>query len=202
MSINLSSYQSIECGLFVRIQVDYYRATPTATPSSQILKFSDYKSPVTINGETYLPLGTLASITSTSSELRVSGGQVTIAVSGIPNSSIAEIVNSRIKGSPVKIYRVFFNPATGQQLNIAGNPVGRFFGIVNNYSLQEEYNTDDRSSTNTIVMTCSSYVDVLGNKVSGRRTNPQDQKYLYPTDLSMDRVPNLAGANFNFGASK
>jgi len=40
----------------------------------------------------------------------------------------------------------------------------------------------------------------LSNKVSGRRTNPIDQKELYPTDPSMDRVVSLASSNFNFGA--
>ena len=46
----------------------------------------------------------------------------------------------------------------------------------------------------------SSVVELLNNKVSGRQTNPRDQKLYYPTDLSMDRVPALAKSNFNFGA--
>jgi hypothetical protein len=142
------------------------------------------------------------SISSSTSELRVSGGEVVITISGIPNSSIAEIVNSKIKSSPVRIYRALFNAETGAFLSIEGNPVGRFSGFVNNYSLQEEYDEQSRTSTNTIVLTCANNIDILSNKVSGRRTNPQSQKNLYPNDTSMDRVPNLINAYFDFGAPK
>jgi hypothetical protein len=38
------------------------------------------------------------------------------------------------------------------------------------------------------------------NKIAGRKTNSRDQKTFYPTDLSMDRVTQLANSNYNFGA--
>jgi hypothetical protein len=41
---------------------------------------------------------------------------------------------------------------------------------------------------------------MIERRVTGRRTNPDDQKKFYPTDVSMDRVPTLVDANFNFGA--
>lgn len=199
MPIDLSSYRSVETGLFVRIQVDEYRTTPAGSYTSEVLKFSDYIRPITIDGEDYTGLGRLMSISASSSELTPSNSSLTISLSGIPNTSIAEIVNSKIKGSPVEVWRVFFNPVTGEQLAIAGNPAGRFFGIVDNYSLDEEFDYDSRSSTNRITMTCSSVISVLDNKVAGRRTNPVDQKFFYPSDLSMDRVPNLKDSYYNFG---
>lgn len=189
MAIDLSTYDAIETGLFVRIAV-----------GSTILRFSDYRGTVTINGESYVGLGKLLGITATKSELKGSTGTVTITVSGIPNTSIAEIMNSSLKGSPVKIYRVVFNPVTGAQLAIDGNPAGRFFGYVNNYTLEEEYTIEERRSTNTIAIVCSSTQEFLENKVTGRKTNPESMKKFYPGDVSMDRVPNLVGANFNFGA--
>lgn len=200
MPINLSSYSAIETGLFVRIDVAYYKASPSATPTSEILRFSDYKTSVTINSETYLGLGGLVGISGTSSELRSSPGGLTITISGIPNTSIAEIVNSRLKGSPVEVWRVVFDPVTGTQLAISGNPAGRFFGIVSNYTLDEEYDIEGRTSSNTIAIECASTVEFLNNKVTGRKTNPKSMKKFYSSDLSMDRVPNLVGANFNFGA--
>jgi len=200
MPINLSSYASIQSHLCVRIQVDQYKASSGGSYTSQTLLFSDSRSNITIGGETYLPLGNLMGITTTTSEIRASGDQLTITISGIPDTSIAEIVNSRFKGSSVKVYRMLFDAVTGTQLAISGNPVGRFFGIVNNYSLQEEYDVATRVSSNTIVIVCSSTVKMLSNKVSGRRTNPSDQKQFYPSDLSMDRVPKLIGANYQFGA--
>lgn len=202
MSINLSNYAAIESGLFVRMNCLYYRAQPGDTPTTNVFRFSNYNIPVTINSEVYTPLGQLMSISSTSSEIRNSTSGVTISVSGIPNTSIAEIVNSRMKGCPVEIYRVVFDPVTGTQLAISGNPAGRFFGIVSNYTLEEDYDLDNRVATNTISMICTSNIDFLQNKIAGRKTNPESMKKFYPTDVSFDRVPSLVGANFNFGAKQ
>lgn len=201
MPLTLANSHAIETGLFVRIDVEYYKATASATPTHEILRFSDYKSSVTINGEEYLGLGGLVGIGSSTSELRTSSGSLTITISGIPNTSIAQIVNSRIKGSPIEVHRILLVPnTTGAAPSVALDPVGRFFGIVSNYSLEENYDIETRTSSNTIALICSSSIEHLNNKVAGRKTNPTSMKSFYSTDLSMDRVPNLVGANFNFGA--
>lgn len=197
---DLGSYTSVQSNLFVRIQVDEYRTTPGGAYTPVVLRFSDSVTTRTINGETYTPLGSLMSISSSSSELRVSGGNLNISISGIPNSSIAEIVNSKIKGCPVRIYRLFSNPTTLEVIDIPGNPSGRYRGFVNNFSLTEELDNTNRTATNTITLVCASSVDVLQNKIAGRKTNPSSQKKFFPNDLSMDRVPNLENATFNFGA--
>lgn len=195
--INLDSYQAIKTSLFVRFDVAEYRTNSSDPYVSQILTFSDHDAIVTINGETYTPVGKLLGVTSSRSELRPSGSDVTITLSGIPDTSIAEIVHSKIKGSPVKIYRGYFNASTGAQIN---SFVGRFIGSINNYSLQEEFDVYERTASNTIVIECNSTVETLSNKVAGRRTNEQSMKSFYPTDTSMDRVSSLQGSNFDFGA--
>jgi hypothetical protein len=200
--MNLDSYSSIQSNLFVRIEIDYYKATSASTPTSTVLRFSDLKSPYMLEGENYTGVGSLMNITSAASELRTSSGELSITLSGIPNSSIYEIVNSRIKGSPVLIYRAVFDPVTGAELAIAGNPATKYRGFVNNYSLQEEFDIDTRTASNSIVLICNSSVDVLEKKVSGRRTNPVSQQRFYPTDSSMDRVPTLENATFDFGVPK
>lgn len=197
--IDLTSYRSVQSNLFVRLQIDEYRTTPSGSYTQEILKISDLSYDFAIESENYTGLGKLLAVTSTNSEIRVSGNEVTITLSGIPNSSIAEIVNSKIKGSSVKIYRVLFEAGTGEYLEIDGNPVGRFNGYVNNYSLQEDYDIDTKTSTNTLVLTCSSVVDILGNKIAGRKTNPSSMKKFYPSDISMDRVPSIENTTFNFG---
>jgi len=197
---NLASYTAVQSNLFVRIQVDEYRTTPGGAFTPVVLKFSDSLTTRTINEEEYLPLGSLMSVSSSSSELRVSGGNLNISISGVPDSSIAEIVNSKIKGCPVRIYRLFSNPTTGEVIDIEGNPSGRYRGFINNFSLTEELDNGTRTATNTITLVCASSVDVLQNKITGRKTNPSSQKKFFPNDLSMDRVPNLENATFNFGA--
>jgi hypothetical protein len=188
--IDLTPYGAIQTSLFVSIDV----------PDYDVLTFSDYNRPITIDSVTYTGLGSLVAISDSTSSLRSSPGDLTITISGIPNSSIAEILNNKIKGSSVVVWRMVFDPTTGQKINITGNPAGRFRGIVSNYSLEEDWNTGSQTASNTILLTCASTVEILSNKISGRRTNPVDQNALYPSDLSMDRVPTLANSNFNFGA--
>ena len=102
----------------------------------------------------------------------------------------------------MRVYRGIFNASTGAFLSIAGNPLGRYRGFVNNYSLTEEWDNATRTSSNTLSLICASTVDVLQNKISGRKTNPESMKKFYPTDVSFDRVPNLENATFDFGAPK
>jgi hypothetical protein len=200
MTINLSSYNNIETGLFVRIACDKYRATEGDSFTSTVLRFSDINRPITIASESYTGLGRLLGITASSSELRVTTNDVTITLSGIPNSSIEEIIASRLKGSTVKIYRGIFNSTTGALLSITDNPVQRFNGFITNFNLGEEYDYDNKNASNTIVINCSSTVSILERRVSGRKTNPESMKYFYSTDISMDRVNAINGTYFDFGA--
>jgi hypothetical protein len=167
-----------------------------------VLRFSDAITTYTIDSESYVALGSLMGITSSASELRVSSNELTITISGVLSDSIAEIVNSKIKGAPVSVYRQFSDATTGTALVTAGNPSGRFRGFVNNYAINEEWDNLTRVATNTIVFSCASAVGVLERKISGRKTNPESQKRFFATDLSMDRVPNLENATFNFGAPR
>jgi hypothetical protein len=200
MPANLTSFKSIQSGIFVRINCEYYKATPSATPSTQVLRFSDLNRTITIGGENYIGLGNLMALTSSASELKIGNSEISVSVSGIPNTSIAEVINSRFKGSDIVVYRGLFNPTTNTLLSITGNPFTRFHGIITNYSLSEEYDNDTLTSSNTITFTASSMVEVLGNTAKGRRTNPRDQRSFYANDASMDRIPALVRSKFNFGA--
>lgn len=201
MAINLSSYPAIGNALIVKIVIDQYSQSQNVAYTSQTLRFSDWNSDITVDDELYQGLGRLVSISDTVSELKSSTGSLTLTISGIPNTSIAEIVHSRIKGSKISVKRVIFDPVTNLPLEISGNPAGRFFGIINNYTLDEEYEVETRTSTNTIGLICSSTAEVLGNKLAGRKTNA-DSYRAFNQDPSMDRVTSLVGANFDFGVPK
>ena len=204
MAVDLSTYKSILTNLFVRIYIPQYKAQAADAFSSQYLYLTDRRTSYTVNGQAYIGLGRLVDISGTNSELRSSTDTLTITISGIPNSSISEIVNSKLKGSQVIVWRVLFNAESGTalsgQYDDDGNPPTRFRGFIDNYSLVEEWDSDTRTSSNTIVITCASSIGVLENKISGRKTNPQSQKKLYPSDTCFDRVPTLKGATYDFGA--
>lgn len=196
---NLNSYTSVRTHLYVRLQIDEYRTTPTGSYTQQILKFSDDGTNFTINSETYTPLGRFLQITESSSELRPTNNPCTIALSGVPNNALNEIMYSKIKGAPVAIYRAYFDVATGTQI---GTTVGRFIGSVNNYSIEEQWDIDTRSSSNILQLECSSSIGILENKIAGRKTNPESMKRFFQNDTSMDRVPTLKEKIFNFGAPR
>ena len=190
MAIDLSAYASVETHLFIKIDI----------PDYEVLTFSDYYKSYTIGSDTYQALGQLLSVSDTDSNLRATPSELSIAISGIPEGSISEILNNKVKGSRVEVLRAFFNPITGELLNISGNPAGKFKGVISNYSINDDIAEGGDTGTISIVLTAKSVIDLLNNKVTGRRTNPIDQEQFYPGDKSFDRVPALAKSNFNFGA--
>jgi hypothetical protein len=190
--MNLSSYSAIGSALLVKIAV-------TGEP---VTAFSTYWRNLTVGGVTYLGLGSLSSITETQNNIRATGQQLSIGISGIPVANVSLVKNSQLRGSPVEIYRLIFDPVTGEPLAIDDNPTGRFFGIVDSFSIDFSGDMQEatRSATSNITIQVASTVSQMENKVSGRRTSSDDMKKYYPGDLSMDRVGSLARSNFNFGA--
>jgi len=187
-NINLTSYTYIQTNLFVRIDVD--------NAGTDIWRFSDYDTAFDIDGETYTALGKLINIGRTKTELQPSTNPVTITISGVPNTSISEVLGARLKGSRVKIYRAFFNPDDGTQVGVT---TMRYNGILKNYAIDEEYSVVDRTATNVININIDSIVGYLNTKIVGRQTNPESMKTFYPTDTSFDRVPSIKNQAWDFG---
>jgi hypothetical protein len=190
--LNLSSYDSIQTNLFVKITY----------PSLSSDKFSDYHKDFTFNGDTYNGLGFILSVSSSEDTLRAAPSQIEVVLSGIPINSLSDALNSNLKGSEIAIYRAFFDPTTGELLSLAENPAGKFRGVIDNFTIDKDLPMGSSTGSLTITLICSSYVELFQNKIAGRRTNPIDQKLYDPTDVSMDRIPSLAKSNFDFGAPK
>jgi hypothetical protein len=198
MSINLTGYTNLRAATFVRIDIDQYRTTSSGSYSTQILRFSDHNATLLIDSESYVPLGRLMGVSSTTSELRSSNNDIVISLGGVPDASLAEVVHSRIKGSSVKVYRAYFTQA-GTQI---GATQGRWLGNINNYNLDEEYDILTGNATNTIQFNCVSSIDMLQRKLAGLKTNPNSIKQYSATDTSFDRVPSLIGSQFDFGVQR
>lgn len=188
--MGLEYLDHVRTALFVKIDVQEYWNAGVYGPV--ILAFSDHSVDRTVAGTTYTALGQLMNVTSGVNELRATANPVTITISGIPNSSLEQIVNSKLKGARVSITRGYFNQA-GVPISGPNAFVGRYNGYVNNYALVEEWNTLLGTATNTIQIECSSWIDLLNNRVAGRRCNPASQNRWYPNDRSFDRVYGLVG---------
>jgi len=187
--------------LLVILDIEEYYANGGSTMTSQTLRFSDNKASLNVFGQPFVGTGQLLNITPSASQLKPSGGEITLSLSGIPDTALKEMEKSKLKGSRVQIWRALLDPTYGHNSLLGGvtNPVGRFFGLVTNVSLDEDYDNEAGLSINTVNLICSSWVDLLSAKEAGRKTNPSDMKLFYPTDNSFDRVPPLVNANFNFG---
>lgn len=194
----LQDYKALRTALFVKLDIDEYYSGGLYVP--QTLTFSDNGWDVTIDGVNYTALGNLLAVSQSASELRVSSDTLTLTISGIPNTSIEEIVRSRIKGSNIEISRGWFD-IDGTFINEVDttNPIGRWKGYVNNYSLNEEWDAVRRESSNTIQFECQSWIDLLKIKTAGRKTNQKSMRKHFPADPSFDRVWSLANSNFDFG---
>lgn len=196
MSINLSGYSSVGVCLCVRLEIPDY--------SGGILRLSTFHKAITITESdgfdySYSPAGILMSVSESVSELRASSVETAIGLTGIPIEYAQGVQAVRIKGSRVEIRRVFTDPLTDEPLNIAGNPIFMFQGIVTNYGFSEQYNEFSLDSSLVINLSCSSLVDMLNTKITGRRTNKESMLQFYDTDTSFNRITKLIGKPFDFG---
>lgn len=183
----LAGYRGgIQTNLFVRLDI----------PDYEVLTFSDYHKDYTFGGTTYQGIGELLAVTNNNNSLRAAPDEVSITITGIPFTRVPEILNNKIKGSECNIYRGFFDPITGNLLPIPNNPIGKFQGVVSNFDISDELDMGADTGTVTLTLTLTSVVELLEDKLSGRRTNARD----FGDEKSMDRVALLSKANFNFGA--
>jgi hypothetical protein len=198
---NLENYTHVKTALFFRMDIAEYRTSPSVGYATEILRFSNHDTPITFASNTFTPLGRLVQVSSPQSAVRTTSNQLTVTISGVPTTSLKEIVYSKIKGSPVTVWRGFFDASNNLiDTGSLSNPAQRFVGFVNNYAIADEWDEIERTNFTTITLECNSSVDVLANKTSGRKTNPTSNNSFYPSDRSMDRTLVLSKQKFNFGA--
>lgn len=157
---------------------------------------SSYKTE-TIDGDDFLPLSGLLSISNIQRDLKASSFDTSIALTVNQDREAIYIFLTdqyQIKGSSVEIYRGFYN----ESYELQDPVVKRYTGIVTSYTIQETVDPNNNTDIFTVSFNCSNFRNVLENRVSGRHTNPTSWA-LYSADPSMENVPNLMNAYFNFG---
>ena len=189
MATDLTPYRAIQIANFVKIVL------PVGDP----WLFSDATKVWTFGSDSYLNLGQLMSTTQISSEVRAIQSDVTVDISGIPPGSVAEVLNSGVRGSRIEIRQAYIDPATDQLLPLDPNPITQFVGLITSYNMTESWDSDTRTSSHQITMSASSQLASLLERVNGFRTQDRDQQARAPGDLSMTRVSTLSRSNFQFG---
>jgi hypothetical protein len=161
---------------------------------------SNLYSTLTYNGNEYQTMGSFLNITEMQNDLRATNNQLSVGLSGIPVSDetpnfLNIVLNSKVKGSRIQIYRVFFNANSFTVIDV----YQRYNGYVSNYSLSENWDQENRLTSNSISLACSNVNAIIERQYAGRRTNPGDQEKWYPGDTGMYRVKKLADTQFDFG---
>jgi len=166
-------------------------------------------------------------------DLQSSSNDTSISLDGVSQtqiqngalSGIGLVLNYNIKGSPLTIWRGFYDDSGNLMTYTDGQGrtrrlIQRFYGVVTSFTITE--NSDPQNLYYSIVLNCSSIKTILSNNVVGRRTNHDDFQhqtlgYMYQDgmgnwqlsatktgdnsdyDTSMDQVAPLNNAYFNFG---
>lgn len=208
---------AIEHGILIDLTLPTLRPNTgpgTALPAIYdpiVYRISNCYKSVVYQGNSYTAEGGFLEITDIQSDLQLTNSEISLGLSAIPAEYIEAIMEAEIKGGSIKLYRVFFDTETQEVKTISGveQVFLRFEGIINNYAISEDINTDNGlGATHSITVTASSILAVLENRVSGRRTNQQSYQREFAeqfinseilTDQSMDRVVSLRAASFDFG---
>ena len=172
------------------------------TINGTVYRISNAYGPITYNGNVYTQLGNFLSISEIQNDLKVTNNQLSVVLSGIPPDDGSPnymniALNSNLKGSNIKIYRAFFDVSSG--FYVANQVYLRFNGYVSNYGLSENWDQDNKISSNNITILCNSVFGLMEKQFSGRRTNDVDEQKFYPGDTGMSRVKALADSQFDFG---
>jgi len=174
------------------------------TVNSNNFYIANTYSPIVYNGNTYSAVGHFLSITDIQNDIRATNNNITVSLSGIPSQGgetepnwLGVILNSKIKGSQIAIRRVFFDANTYAVL--PRQVYLRFKGYVSNFSLADSIDSSTLIGTTSVSLQCSNINAIIEKRVSGRRTNDNDQRRRYGNDSSMDRVKVISGKAFDFG---
>lgn len=192
--INAVNSPSINHAEFVKLSIG-----PLGAPTA-VYTFCNAGGPVTINGTLYSNLSSLLSVGDVQRDIKATSDDMTIALTGIDPVNLEIILSSDIKGSIIEVWRGFLDSNN----QIITTPTQQFFkryqGIINNLSLNEEFNTELRVRTATCSLSCSSMRKILENRISGIKTNQNSWQSFYSTDTSMNRVAEISSTYFDFGA--
>lgn len=168
----------------------------------ETLTFCNAASDITVNSTTYTGMASYMGINQIQQDIKASSVDLTLSLTGIDPNNIAIVLSSDIKGSIIEVWRGFLD-SNNQIETIDGTQqfFKRYQGIINNIAINEDYNERARTRIATCTFSCASMRTVLDNRVAGIKTNPNNWKFLYPNDTSMDRVPLIASTYFDFGAT-
>jgi hypothetical protein len=135
---------------------------------------------ITWNGNTYLGVGYLGSVSTIQEDSTVQAQGISIQLQGITADDLSEALTEVHQGLPAKVYTVFFN-ADG---TIIGTPILSFSGKMD----QPEIN--EAAETATITISCENRMAEL-NRSREQRLTLAEQQLHYPGDNGFQFVNSI-----------
>lgn len=206
----LAQLDNIETALLVEWTYDtsVWGESGIDLPNLPNLYFSDYYRPVEYAGNTYVALNYLLSVGETSVNMRSGTNSLSMSISGLNSENTVDAIRffskeyTSIKGSMIVIRRAFFDKTTGLlRTDLPQNPIGRYKGFVQNFTMINEFNPATRTMETVVTLNISDYTDYLKGITSGRKTNREFSYYDNDTiyDVSLHNVENLVGVQYEWG---
>ncbi len=172
--------------------------------NGNVYYLSDAFQPFTVDSNDYTELGAFLSLSPIDDNLRVTNGDISITLAGIPSSSTGAEVNylqliltEPIKGGNISIKRAFMD--TNTNLLDTANVYTRFKGVITNFNIGEDFNFISKKNDYSVTVSCASINTILETRIAGQRTDPTDRATVFPSDQSFDRIPDLNNLSFDFG---
>ena len=171
---------NLTSGLFVDWYIPNYSA---GTKVAFTFRFSDWHRHIEFDNDP-LPLGSLGNVgyaplqkllTISPSKNQVSPGtdSLSITLNAYENGTYSDmdwLRNSRIEGSQITVKRALFGQ-DGELLTLTGgNPIGRFKGFVETFTVNDTYDIATGKSDTVISLEVATYTAYLKQKTTGRKT--------------------------------
>jgi hypothetical protein len=147
------------------------------------------RGPINWNGQTWLGLGELGSISTITEDSTLTAQGLSISLSGIPTSNISEALTEVQQGLPVMIYVVFADQN--------GNPID---SIMSYAGRMDQPTIDESTETASIAISVENRLSDL-QRAPFRRLTDQDQRLRFPTDDGFKYVNYLLDWNGAWGAN-
>ena len=150
-----------------------------------------FTTPITIpNGWTNFTMAKTFSASNTATKMRV-GIECPLNVIDPLTSKFWTDCWQLVEGSGTTYVQTTSSPITGFY---------KFFtGVINSFSISEEWMEELRSYIGAITVSASSIQIILRNRIAGRFTNDSSWKFFYPSDNSMSRVSFISTLRLPFG---
>ena len=206
---------NLTSGLFVDWYIPNYSEGPSVIPA--VFRFSDYNRyidfgeplPSGVGGNAgYYPLQRLLTITPSKNQVATAGDGLNMTINAYEAGDYRDMDffrNSRIEGSEVTIKRAFFDK-DGELISLTGgNPVGRFKGYVETFTINDTYDIVTGKSDTIISLQIADYTGYLKNTTSGRKTARPYRGGFYTddgvfyTDNAFSNVSKLSNTKFEWG---